>query len=146
MIVFSFSVSFGAQQSVASFLTHPSPHHPPIFETLRRYFACLGSSGGTIPSREEKAEYLAHLLYRDAGLTLKDATVVPGGVLMSRRTEGDDAALDRDARVFRAGNGVPSLRVRSMTDAEVDSLFDDIAEDVGLGGMDAFVARVKSDG
>ena len=33
-----------------------------------------------------------------------------------------------------------------MTDAEVDSLFDDIAEDVGLGGMDAFVARVKSDG
>ena len=42
-------------------------------------------------SREEKAEYLAHLLYRDAGLTLKDAAVVPGGVLMSRRTEGDDA-------------------------------------------------------
>ena len=49
-------------------------------------------------SREEKAEYLAHLLYRDAGLTLKDATVVPGGVLMSRRTEGDDAPRSTETR------------------------------------------------
>lgn len=97
-------------------------------------------------SREEKAEYLAHLLYRDAGLTLKDATVVPGGVLMSRRTEGDDAPRSTETRASSAGNGVPSSASASMTDAEVDSLFDDIAEDVGLGGMDAFVARVKSDG
>ena len=97
-------------------------------------------------SREEKAEYLAHLLYRDAGLTLKDAAVVPGGVLMSRRTEGDDAPRSTETRASSAGNGVPSSASASMTDAEVDSLFDDIAEDVGLGGMDAFVARVKSDG
>ena len=97
-------------------------------------------------SREEKAEYLAHLLYRDAGLTLKDAAVVPVGVLMSRRTEGDDAPRSTETRASSAGNGVPSSASASMTDAEVDSLFDDIAEDVGLGGMDAFVARVKSDG
>ena len=97
-------------------------------------------------SREEKAEYLAHLLYRDAGLTRKDAAVVPGGVLMSRRTEGDDAPRSTETRASSAGNGVPSSASASMTDAEVDSLFDDIAEDVGLGGMDAFVARVKSDG
>ena len=100
-------------------------------------------------SREEKAEYLAHLLYRDAGLTLKDAAPGgPGGVLMSRRTEGDDAPRSTETRenASSAGNGVPSSASASMTDAEVDSLFDDIAEDVGLGGMDAFVARVKSDG
>ena len=52
-------------------------------------------------SREEKAEYLAHLLYRDAGLTLKDAAVVPGGVLMSRRTEGDDAPRSTETRKTR---------------------------------------------
>ena len=97
-------------------------------------------------NREEKAEYLAHLLYRDAGLTLKDAAVVPGGVLMSRRTEGDDAPRSTETRASSAENGVPTSASASMTDAEVDSLFDDIAEDVGLGGMDAFVARVKSDG
>ena len=108
--------------------------------------------------REEKAEYLAHLLYRDAGLTLKDATVVPGGVLMSRRTEGDDAPGSPEMRAAAArrdgssstGGGVSSSTgtsaSASMSDAEVDSLFDDIAEDVGLGGMEAFVARVKSDG
>ena len=108
--------------------------------------------------REEKAEYLAHLLYRDAGLTLKDATVVPGGVLMSRRTEGDDAPGSPEMRAAAArrdgssstGGGVSSSTATSasasMSDAEVDSLFDDIAEDVGLGGMEAFVARVKSDG
>jgi predicted flap endonuclease-1-like 5' DNA nuclease len=104
--------------------------------------------------REEKAEYLAHLLYRDAGLTLKDATVVPGGVLMSRRVEGDDAPGSPEMRAAAArrdgssstGGGVSSSTSATMSDAEVDSLFDDIAEDVGLGGMEAFVARVKSDG
>ena len=147
-----------SRRSVASFLTHPLPLTILPLRNASQVLRVPWFEWRDDLSREEKAEYLAHLLYRDAGLTLKDATVVPGGVLMSRRTEGDDAPGSPEMRAAAArrdgssstGGGVSSSTATSasasMSDAEVDSLFDDIAEDVGLGGMEAFVARVKSDG
>ena len=41
-------------------------------------------------TRENRAEYIAHVLQAGAGLSLEEAATVPGGVMMSHRTDGDD--------------------------------------------------------
>ena len=100
---------------VASFLTHPLPSTLPILRNASQVLRVPWFEWRDDLSREEKAEYLAHLLYRDAGPTLKDAAWSRGGVLMSRRTEGDDAPRSTETRksASSAGNAPHPPRPRA---------------------------------
>ena len=77
---------------------------------------------------DERCDYLANLLYRGAGLTVKDASVVPGGVRMAGRTFSEN-----DARV---GTNASS----GWTDPGLPGTFDSEAD-----GMSGYVRRVTAD-
>ena len=78
---------------------------------------------------DERCDYLANLLYRGAGLTVKDASVVPGGVRMAGRTFSEN-----DARV---GTNASS----GWTDRDgLPGTFDSEAD-----GMSGYVRRVTAD-
>ena len=77
---------------------------------------------------DERCDYLANLLYRGAGLTVKDASVVPGGVRMAGRTFSEN-----DARV---GTNASS----GLTDPGLPGTFDSEAD-----GMSGYVRRVTAD-
>ena len=80
---------------------------------------------------DERCDYLANLLYRGAGLTVKDASVVPGGVRMAGRTFPDGRT--DDARSASASSG-STLRVG------LPGTFDSEAD-----GMSGYVRRVTAD-
>lgn len=80
---------------------------------------------------DERCDYLANLLYRGAGLTVKDASVVPGGVRMAGRTFPDGRT--DDARAASASSG-STLRVG------LPGTFDSEAD-----GMSGYVRRVTAD-
>ena len=80
---------------------------------------------------DERCDYLANLLYRGAGVTVKDASVVPGGVRMAGRTFPDGRT--DDARSASASSG-STLRVG------LPGTFDSEAD-----GMSGYVRRVTAD-
>ena len=81
---------------------------------------------------DERCDYLANLLYRGAGLTVKDASVVPGGVRMAGRTVPD--------RTRRDASGDPSAGAASSHDSSSGA-----SSYSGDDGMSGYVRRVVAD-
>ena len=95
---------------------------------------------------DERCDYLANLLYRGAGLTVRDASVVPGGVRMGGRTFHPE----RGGVGFRDGASFRDDASSRVFDAADSRRFDDSSAAAsetysGDDGMSGYVRRVVAD-